>query len=194
MTYIHPAHRHKNPAKTAAAQVASPPVQKGPAIRILGLDPGLRFTGWGIIDMVDHKLTYVAHGTIKVDTSLDLDQRLQKLHSGLCEVMRTHNPHAAAVEETFLNKNPSTTLKLGLARGVVMVVPTTFGIRVGEYSANHVKKNVVGAGHADKDQVMTMVKYLLPALDTLTYDEADALAVAICHAHTLETNQHWKQS
>ncbi len=151
------------------------------------MDPGLRLTGWGIIDCAGREMTHVAHGTVKVSDQLDIDERLQILHSGLCEVMRTYLPQAAAVEETFLNKNPSTTLKLGLARGVVMVVPTTFGIRVGEYSANHVKKNVVGAGHADKDQVKAMVKYLLPACGNMSYDEADALAVAICHAHTLDS-------
>lgn len=161
------------------------------SIRILGLDPGLRFTGWGVIESLGNKLSYIAHGTVKIPVNQDLDLRLKGLHKELSNVMNAFQPHAAAVEETFLNKNPSTTLKLGLARGVVMVVPTIFGVRVGEYSANHVKKTVVGAGHADKDQVKAMVKFLLPTChDTsgdISYDEADALAVAICHAHTLQT-------
>lgn len=161
------------------------------SIRILGLDPGLRFTGWGVIESIGTRLSYVAHGTIKVPTSLDLDQRLRRIHKELCEVVEAFQPHGAAVEETFLNKNPSTTLKLGLARGVVMVVPTIYGIRVGEYSANHVKKTVVGAGHADKDQVKKMVSYLLPNSGDLNHDEADALAVAICHSHTVVTNEKW---
>ena len=160
--------------------------------RILGLDPGLRLTGWGLIECHGNRLKHIAHGTIKVNTKQDLDLRLKDLFEGLSQVIQDLQPHEAAVEETFLNKNPATTLKLGLARGVVMVAPAAQGIRVGEYSANHVKKTVVGAGHADKEQVKTMINYLLPACGDLTYDEADALAVAICHAHTLETQQHWK--
>ncbi len=162
--------------------------------RILGLDPGLRLTGWGVIESHGNHLTYVAHGTVKVNTKQDLDLRLKDLFEGLSEVVRDFKPDEAAVEETFLNKNPSTTLKLGLARGVVMVAPTIFGVRVGEYSANHVKKTVVGAGHADKEQVKTMVKYLLPTCGEMTFDEADALAVAICHAHTLQTQQKWMKA
>lgn len=162
--------------------------------RILGLDPGLRLTGWGLIESHGNRLTYVAHGTVKVNTKQDLDLRLKELFEGLSDVVKNFKPDEAAVEETFLNKNPSTTLKLGLARGVVMVVPTIFGVRVGEYSANHVKKTVVGAGHADKEQVKTMVKYLLPTSGDMTFDEADALAVAICHAHTLETQQKWMKA
>ncbi|NCP62405.1 MAG: crossover junction endodeoxyribonuclease RuvC [Alphaproteobacteria bacterium] len=158
--------------------------------RILGLDPGLRLTGWGLIECRGHRLTHIAHGTIKVKVGQDLDLRLKDLFEGLSQVIQNLLPHEAAVEETFLNKNPATTLKLGLARGIVMLAPAAQGIRVGEYSANHVKKTVVGAGHADKEQVKTMINYLLPACGELSYDEADALAVAICHAHTLETQQH----
>ena len=168
-----------------------PTQTRGPR-RILGLDPGLRLTGWGLIECNGNRLTHIAHGTIKVNTKQDLDLRLKDLFDGLSKVIRALPPHEAAVEETFLNKNPATTLKLGLARGVVMVAPAAQGIRVGEYSANHVKKTVVGAGHADKEQVKTMINYLLPACGELSYDEADAVAVAICHAHTLETQQHWK--
>ncbi len=159
--------------------------------RILGLDPGLRLTGWGLIEMQNNRLVHLAHGTIKVPEKQDLDLRLKSLMEGLLEVIDGFQPIEAAVEETFLNKNPATTLKLGLARGVVMVAPTLRNIRVGEYSANHVKKTVVGAGHADKEQVKAMIRYLLPTAGEMSYDEADALAVAICHAHTLETNQRW---
>jgi crossover junction endodeoxyribonuclease RuvC len=159
--------------------------------RILGLDPGLRLTGWGIIEQNGHRLYYVAHGTIKVADKLEMDLRLAQLYHGLQEVINNYAPDAAAVEETFLNKNPATTLKLGLARGVVMVAPAMTGLRVGEYSANHVKKTVVGAGHADKEQVKAMVKFLLPNCGNVSADEADALAVAICHAHTLQTQQQW---
>ncbi len=172
-----------------------PPQKRTQALgtrRILGLDPGLRLTGWGLIECHGNRLTHIAHGTIKVNTKQDLDLRLKDLFEGLSKIIQDLQPHEAAVEETFLNKNPATTLKLGLARGIVMVAPAAQGIRVGEYSANHVKKTVVGAGHADKEQVKTMINYLLPACGNLTYDEADALAVAICHAHTLETQHHWK--
>lgn len=162
--------------------------------RILGLDPGLRLTGWGIIEQSGNKLYYVAHGTIKVPDKLEMDLRLSHLYHGLQEVINNYAPDAAAVEETFLNKNPATTLKLGLARGVVMVAPAMTGLRVGEYSANHVKKTVVGAGHADKEQVKAMVKFLLPNCGTVSADEADALAVAICHAHTLQTQQQWAKA
>lgn len=172
----------------------SPPSQSLTPRRILGLDPGLRLTGWGLIESKGNHLTHIAHGTIKVNTKQDLDLRLKDLFEGLSEVIKNLQPHEAAVEETFLNKNPATTLKLGLARGIVMLAPAAQGIRVGEYSANHVKKTVVGAGHADKEQVKTMIGYLLPACGDLSYDEADALAVAICHAHTLETQQHWKDA
>ena len=163
-------------------------------LRIMGLDPGLRYTGWGVIEVLGSKLSHIAHGTISVPASKDLDLRLKQIHTELAKIVESFQPHGAAVEETFLNKNPSTTLKLGLARGVVMVVPTIYGIRVGEYSANKVKKTVVGAGHADKDQVKTMVKYLLPSVSDLNYDEADALAVAICHSHYVNTNQQWMQA
>ena len=161
--------------------------------RVLGIDPGLLKSGWGIIDVENTQLTYIAQGVISVSSKNDMDIRLKKLFLGIQEIVKKYTPDEAAIEETFLNKNPSTTLKLGLARGVVMVAPTILNIRVGEYSANHIKKNVVGAGHADKEQVKTMIKYLLPKCDeNLSYDAADALAVAICHAHTLQTNKTWK--
>lgn len=160
--------------------------------RILGLDPGLQKTGWGIIEASSSSLKYIAHGTIQTTSNSDLDLRLQKLFKEITDIVQHFSPDTAAIEETFLNQNPATTLKLGLARGVVMVAPVACGVRVGEYSANHIKKTVVGAGHADKEQVKVMIKYLLPRCPSVTSDEADALAVAICHAHTLQTQERWK--
>lgn len=162
--------------------------------RVLGLDPGLRFTGWGLVELRGNHLFYLDHGTVKVPEKLSMDRRLALLFEGLEEVIRTFEPTSAAVEETFLNKNPSTTLKLGQARGVVLLAPALAGLSVGEYSANHVKKTIVGAGHADKDQVKMMVRRLLPNCGEINSDEADALAVAICHTHTLQTNLNWHKS
>lgn len=151
--------------------------------RIVGLDPGLRATGWGIIDTHGNRLQYVAHGVIRTSSQTRLSQRLTALFQDLLEVMVTYQPHSAAVEETFVNKNPNSTLKLGMARGVVLLAPAHHGVCVGEYAANRVKKAVVGVGHADKTQVANMVQRLLPTSGGVTEDAADALAVAICHAH-----------
>ncbi len=160
--------------------------------RVLGIDPGLLNSGWGVIDVEGTKLLHVAHGVIKVQAKQDMDIRLNKLFLGVQAIVKQYQPDEAAIEETFLNKNPATTLRLGLARGVVMVAPTTLDIRVSEYSANHVKKMVVGAGHADKEQVKTMIQYLLPQCnDEISFDASDALAIAICHAHTMQTKQTW---
>ena len=156
-------------------------------MRILGLDPGLRHTGWGILDVDGNRLRYVADGSVDSDDKADLAIRLVQLHDGLVEVIRAWAPDEAAVEETFVNKNPTSTLKLGLARGVVLVVPALAGLAVAEYGANHIKKSVVGAGHADKTQVQHMVRMLLPGTTFKTPDAADALAVAICHAHHRQT-------
>ncbi|MGK9231787.1 crossover junction endodeoxyribonuclease RuvC [Inquilinus limosus] len=156
-------------------------------MRILGLDPGLRHTGWGILDVDGNRLRYVADGSVDSDDKADLATRLVQLHDGLAEVLREWTPDEAAVEETFVNKNPTSTLKLGLARGVVLLVPALAGLRVAEYGANHIKKSVVGAGHADKTQVQHMVRMLLPGATFRTPDAADALAVAVCHAHHRQT-------
>ncbi|MGK9167807.1 crossover junction endodeoxyribonuclease RuvC [Inquilinus limosus] len=156
-------------------------------MRILGLDPGLRHTGWGILDVDGNRLRYVADGSVDSDDKADLATRLVQLHDGLAEVLRAWAPDEAAVEETFVNKNPTSTLKLGLARGVVLLVPAKARLRVAEYGANHIKKSVVGAGHADKTQVQHMVRMLLPGATFRTPDAADALAVAICHAHHRQT-------
>jgi crossover junction endodeoxyribonuclease RuvC len=153
------------------------------AVRILGLDPGLRNTGWGIVDSLGNRLTYVAHGVVHSDAKDELGQRLSQLYHALLKVIDLYTPHEAAVEETFVNKNPASTLKLGMARGIVLLAPAQAGILVGEYAANRVKKSIVGVGHADKNQVALMVQRLLPTSGVVSADAADALAVAICHAH-----------
>jgi crossover junction endodeoxyribonuclease RuvC len=160
------------------------------AIRIIGLDPGLRNTGWGIVDSISNRLCHVAHGVIHSSAKDDLADRLCQLNQGLLQIIELYNPHEAAVEETFVNKNPSSTLKLGMARGVVLLAPAQAGLTVGEYAATRVKKSIVGVGHADKNQVAMMVQRLLPNSGGVTADAADALAVAICHAHYREKNAY----
>jgi crossover junction endodeoxyribonuclease RuvC len=161
-------------------------------MRILGLDPGLQHTGWGVIDAVGSRLSFVAAGVVNTLAKSPLAERLVEIHNGLRSVIDLHQPDEAAVEETFVNKNPSSTLKLGLARGVVLLTPALYKLRVAEYPANLVKKSVVGAGHADKTQVQMMVGVLLPAArDQKSADAADALAVAICHAHHMGTLGKW---
>uniref|UniRef100_A0A9E8CIW1 Crossover junction endodeoxyribonuclease RuvC n=1 Tax=Bosea sp. NBC_00436 TaxID=2969620 RepID=A0A9E8CIW1_9HYPH len=153
-----------------------------PPIRILGIDPGLRKTGWGIVISEGSKLSFVACGCVESDGTLPLGQRLRQLHEGLNKVLAAHRPHEAAVEETFINRDPQSALKLGQARGIALVVPALAGLDVAEYAANLVKKTVVGVGHADKKQVQAMIRVLLPKAETSSADAADALAVAICHA------------
>ena len=151
--------------------------------RLLGLDPGLRRTGWGVIDVLASQPRYVAAGVIRTDDKAETARRLVMLMEGLDEVLDRWTPDAAAVEETFVNKNPASTLKLGLARGVVLLAPAKRGLPVAEYSPNLVKKTVVGAGHADKTQIQAMMRVLLPGSDEKQADAADALAIAVCHAH-----------
>jgi len=151
-------------------------------MRLLGVDPGLRFTGWGVVDIDGNRLRHVANGVVKSGKG-ELAQRLVRLHQGLVEVVSTHRPDSAAVEETFVNKDGQSTLKLGQARGIALLVPALAGIPVAEYAANSVKKSVVGYGHADKDQIGHMIGVLLPGALVESADAADALAVAICHAH-----------
>lgn len=158
-------------------------------MRILGLDPGLRFTGWGLIDSVDNRLKFLGCGRIAVPDKDDMATRLGFLHKALQEVIEQTKPDEAAVEETFSNSNPKSTLKLGMARGVVMLAPALFNLPVAEYAANTIKKSVVGAGHAGKEQVQHMVKILLPQAQFDTPDAADALAIAICHAHYAGTRK-----
>lgn len=152
-------------------------------IRLLGLDPGLRVTGWGIIAADGNRLRHVADGIVAASTMGTLAERLAQLYRGLEGVITTHRPDEVAVEETFVNRNPASTLKLGQARGVVLLVPALASLPVFEYSANLIKKSLVGTGHATKDQVMMMVRTLLPGAGVETADAADALAVAVCHAH-----------
>jgi crossover junction endodeoxyribonuclease RuvC len=158
-------------------------------MRVLGLDPGLQHTGWGVIDVVGGRLRHVADGAVHSEAARPLAQRLVQLHDGLAAVISEWQPTEAAVEETFVNKNPTSTLKLGLARGVALLVPALAGLGVSEYPANLVKKSVVGAGHAAKDQIQMMVRLLLPGCRDSSADAADALAVAICHAHHAQTRR-----
>ena len=152
-------------------------------IRIIGIDPGLRKTGWGIVESLGSSLRFVAAGTIRSDAKLELAQRLCTLHDGLTKVLNAHQPDEAAVEQTFVNKDAKATLKLGQARGVIMLVPAQAGLPVSEYAPNKVKKSVIGVGHGDKVQVQQMVRVLLPRASFDSEDAADALAIAICHAH-----------
>jgi len=152
-------------------------------MRLLGLDPGLQRTGWGVIEADGSRLRHVANGVIASNGALEIAERLVELHQGVLQILRGYEPDEAAVEETFVNKNPESTLKLGLARGAVLLAPALAGLRVSEYAPNRVKKSVVGAGHADKNQVQLMVSKLLPGVEFANADAADALAVAICHAH-----------
>jgi len=153
------------------------------AIRILGLDPGLRRTGWGVVIVEGARLIHVAHGVIAPADSLSLAERLLALFDGVAAVIDQHAPHEAAIEETFATANGSSTLKLGHARAAAMIAPARAGLPVAEYAAKVVKKAVVGTGAADKTQVAFMIARLLPAAGSPTADAADALAVAITHAH-----------
>ncbi len=157
-------------------------MQKAP-VQIIGIDPGLRNTGWGVVESAGNKLVFVAAGTIQSDAKAELARRLCQLHDGLCAVMAAHLPQEAAVENTFVNRDAGATLKLGQARGIALLVPAMAGLPVAEYAPNLVKKSVTGAGHGDKVQVQMMVKTLLPRAVFDSEHAADALAIAICHAH-----------
>lgn len=158
-------------------------------MRLLGLDPGLIRTGWGVIDADGNRLRYVACGLIAVPEKDSLSVRLAGLFRALNDVLDRFAPDQAAVEESFVNRNPASTLKLGLARGVVLLAPAARGLPVFEYAANLVKKSVTGAGHAEKRQVEAMVRRLLPGAAADSSDAADALACAICHAHHAASNR-----
>ena len=153
------------------------------AIRIIGIDPGLRRTGWGVVETAGSSLRFVASGTVKPDEKAELAERLRQLHDGLIDVVRAHAPHEAAVEQTFVNKDASATLKLGQARGIAMLVPALAGLAVAEYAPNAVKKAVIGVGHGEKKQIHMMVRVLMPKAVFSGDDAADALAIAICHSH-----------
>jgi crossover junction endodeoxyribonuclease RuvC len=152
-------------------------------MRLIGLDPGLRRTGWGVIAVDGSRLSFIACGVVKSDEKRSLAERLLQLHEGLSAIIAEHTPREAAVEETFVSKDARATLKLGHARGVALLVPALLGLPVAEYAANLIKKTVVGVGHAEKHQVEAMIRLLLPKADPRAADASDALAVAITHAH-----------
>ena len=176
---------HEDSSETNREHVASRAMTS--TVRIIGIDPGLQRTGWGVIDVSGNRLSFVACGTITSTAKDELAGRLVELHDGLSEVIAAHAPDEAAVEHTFVNSNPTSTLKLGQARGVALLVPAKAGLAVAEYQPNAVKKAVVGAGHAEKEQIQHMVKLLLPRAVWKGADAADALAIAICHAHHRQT-------
>ncbi len=150
--------------------------------RVIGIDPGLRNLGWGVIDVTGSRLTHIGNGTIS-SRGETLAMRLLALHEQLARIVQTYRPDMAAVEQTFVSKDGAATLKLGQARGIALLVPAQAGLEIGEYAPNTVKKTVVGVGHADKSQVLHMVKMQLPGAEISGPDAADALAIAICHAH-----------
>ena len=161
--------------------MTSPPIRQ--PVRIIGIDPGLRRTGWGVIETEGNRLVFIGCGSVEPPDDLPLASRLLAIHEGLAAVLGDFRPAEAAVEQTFVNKDGVATLKLGQARGVAMLAPAMFGISVAEYAPNQVKKTVVGAGHADKNQIAVMLKILLPKAEPKSADAADALAIAITHAH-----------
>ncbi len=152
-------------------------------MKIIGIDPGLQKTGWGILTKEGHALRFVDSGLIKTRAEDPLPARLALLHTQITDIIKHFSPDCAAVEETFMNNNAASALKLGQARGVLLCAPALCGLPVAEYATNLVKKSVVGTGHATKDQIGMMVRMLLPTCGTVSEDEADALAVAITHAH-----------
>jgi crossover junction endodeoxyribonuclease RuvC len=156
-------------------------------IRIAGFDPGLSRTGWGVIEVAGTKLTHVANGVIVTTTALSLGERLAVLHKGIRAVLCEHAPNSVAVEQAFVAKDPVAALKLGHARAIALLAAAEAGLPIAEYAPNHIKKSVVGVGHADKAQVQAMVKHLLPAVMFEAADAADALACAIAHAHLAGT-------
>lgn len=160
-------------------------------VRLLGIDPGLRFTGWGLVEADGNRLRHLADGVIASDAEQSVPERLKFLHDALALLMDEHRPDEAAVEETYVNRNGAATLKLGYARGVALLAPTLRGIPVSEYGAKTVKLAVVGTGGASKEQVQMMVRRLLPGATMRRADAADALAVAICHAHHRASRKSW---
>ena len=152
-------------------------------IRILGIDPGLRRTGWGMVEIEGNRLGFLGCGSVATDDRADLAVRLVTIHDGLLRILDEFRPDEAAVEATFVNKNAAATLKLGQARGIAMFVPAKAGVPVAEYAPNLVKKTIVGAGHGDKVQIRMMIGVLLPKSDPQSEDAADALAIAVTHAH-----------
>ena len=160
-------------------------------MRVIGLDPGLRKTGWGVIEAKEHRLRHVANGVIAPDPSLSLAERLVRIHEELVRIIEIQDPEEAAVEVTLANKNAASTLKLGMARGVALLTPALADLPVTEYQPLVVKKSVVGTGRADKRQVAMMIARLLPGCAIAGPDAADALAVAVCHAHSVTSRRRW---
>ena len=156
-------------------------------VRILGIDPGLGITGWGLVDFDEYRLKHVAHGRIASKASGETSDRLASIFKGLSDIIEDHAPHEVGVEHVFVNNNPMASLKLGMARGIALCVPSIMGLKVSEYTPNKVKKTVVGTGHASKEQISTMVQKLLNC-GIVKLDAADALAIAICHAHNRNIN------
>jgi crossover junction endodeoxyribonuclease RuvC len=160
-------------------------------VRLLGIDPGLRCTGWGLVESDGNRLRHLGDGVIETDSAACVPERLRVLHDALAALLAEHRPHEAAVEETYVNRNGTATLKLGYARGVALLAPALMGIPVAEYAATAVKLSVVGTGRAEKEQVQMMVRRLLPGASIRRADAADALAVAICHAHHRASARRW---
>ena len=160
-------------------------------MRVIGLDPGLRRTGWGVIEAEGNRLRHLANGVVTSDSARSLAERLVQLHEGLLAVLVERAPEEAAVETSLANKNPASTLKLGMARGIALLTPALSPMPVAEYLPMIIKQAVVGTGHASKEQVAMMVGRLLPGCEIATADAADALAVAICHAHTAASARRW---
>ena len=163
-------------------------------IRLLGIDPGLRFTGWGVIEVDGNRLRHIADGVIATDTGASVPERLKVMHDALVALLAQHQPDEAAIEETYVNRNGTATLKLGYARGVALLAPALAGLPVTEYAAKSVKLAVVGTGGAEKPQVQMMVRRLLPGAAIRRADAADALAVAICHAHHRASRMAWSRA
>ena len=157
---------------------------------IIGIDPGLRKTGWGVIRSEGNKLTYVDCGTIYSSPKRPMAERLGELHFGLTEILQRYEPRYGAIEQTFVNSNAASSLKLGHARGTLMLTAQLAGVTLGEYAPNLVKKSVVGSGHADKHQMMVMIRHILPKANVTSEDAADALAVAICHSQMVHSMLH----
>jgi len=155
-------------------------------LRVIGIDPGLQHTGWGIIDINGNKLTHVANGTISSNAQTPLAERLKKISDGIMKQVELYKPEDSAIEDVFVNNNPASSLKLGVARGAAILTLSQMGLEVSEYKPNVIKKALVGAGHADKNQMQAMIKILLGGVEAAP-DAADALAVAICHAHHAES-------
>lgn len=158
------------------------------SLRYLGIDPGLTATGWGVIGVEGSKLSHIANGTISSNAKRSLAERLVEIEAGLVQILQAYAPDAAAVEQAFVARDASAALKLGQARAVALLVTARAGMTVAEYAPNHVKKSVVGAGHADKSQIRLMVEMLLPGAKPGSEHAADALAIAIAHAHSGTTN------